>query len=213
MRTGPGEIYNRDEKINCKLFFGEFYNSSHKCEFMHPLTNVKECLWEVYKLRGTPWSAQAHSASIRLKDGETFFWRERSHVFKRKVSRLWSFINFTGGQLLWPAGYKVKLALAIISYVFNVHNLRLVCLLFSASPSSCKYNWTRTIYYIPLMKTTKMPWLLHMLRSTIVHKRRLAVHIWNLWKFKWLVSIFGVCVSDGLLPPSGKNWKESGLFH
>ena len=74
------------------------------------------------------------------KTARHFFDAKESHVFKIKVSRLWGFINFTGGQLLWPAGNKVKLALAIISYVYNVHNLRLVCLLFSASPSSWKYN-------------------------------------------------------------------------
>lgn len=41
--------------------------------------------------------------------------------------------------MLLPAGKKVKLAVAIISYVYKEHTLRLVCLLLSASSASCKY--------------------------------------------------------------------------
>ena len=41
--------------------------------------------------------------------------------------------------MLLPAGKKVKLAVAIIIYVYKEHTLRLVCLLLSASSASCKY--------------------------------------------------------------------------
>ena len=76
-----------------------------------------------------------HRSDKRLRD---IFWT-RKRATSSKVSRLQGFINFTGGQLLLPAGKKVKLAVAIISYVYNEHTLRLVCLFLSASSASCKY--------------------------------------------------------------------------